>query len=515
MDINLQQNQQNNGLPELEPFDEYNQRLRQHVRPGDWVNPKPASRYHLVVIGAGTAGLVAAAGAAALGARVALVERRLMGGDCLNVGCIPSKALIASARIANTLREAPEYGIRLQGNLSVDFAAVMQRMRRLRASIAPHDSASRFRDLGVDVFFGQAHFTSHNTIEVGGEQLRFARCIIATGSSPARPDLQGLDTIDYLTNESVFSLTELPGRLAIIGGGPIGCELAQTFALFGSQVALLHSDSGLLPREVPHASAIVRRSLQTAGVEIVGGGRHVRIAKSEEGIELRIPSNQQMLLKTVDRLLVAVGRTPNVDSLNLTAAGIDRDEHGVVVDDYLRTSNRRVYAAGDVCSRYKFTHAADFMARLAVQNCLFLRTKKFKSLVIPWCTYTSPEVASVGLNPHAAADAGMEIDTFVQPLEKNDRGVVSGEDEGFAEIYVRKGSGQIVGATIVALNAGDLISEVTLAMTHGLKLGDLASTVHPYPTLSEVWRQLGDQYNRTRLTSLARSVTKRWIRWTR
>lgn len=503
-------------LPQLQPLDEHNGKLQQNVHPTDWVNPTPASSYNLVVIGAGTAGLVTAAGAAGLGAKVALIERDLMGGDCLNVGCVPSKGLISASRVAATVRDAADFGVEVPEGVRVDFPKVMERMRKLRADISPNDSVERFCDLGIDVFLGSAKFTGNNTVEVGGQQLRYKKAVIATGARAAAPPIPGLDQVNYLTNETVFSLTELPKRLGVIGAGPIGCELAQAFARFGSEVYLVESTEGILPREDQDAAAIVQKSLIKDGVNLLCCGRELQVAPSGEQTRLQVNAEGKEYDVEVDQLLVAVGRAPNVQGLGLENVGVKYDERlGVEVNDRLQTSNPSIYAAGDICSKYKFTHAADFMARIVIQNALFFGRAKASALTIPWATYTSPEIAHVGHSERDAQENNVEIDTFTQPMAEVDRAILESETEGFVKIHVKKGSDKIVGATIVATNAGDMISEVTLAMNAGLGLKTVGASIHPYPTQAEAIRKTGDLYSRTRLTPLVKSAFNKWLSWTR
>ena len=503
--------------PLLTPDDDANATLLRHVHPPDWVNPEPAPRYNLVVIGAGTAGLVSAAGAAGLGARVALVERHLMGGDCLNTGCVPSKAILRSALAVGDLGRAPELGVHPGAGGTVDFGAVMERMRRLRARIAPHDSAQRFRDLGVDVFFGNAAFTRRNTIAVGDHTLRFHRAVIATGARAVLPAIPGLAETGCLTSETVFSLSERPRRLAVIGGGPVGCELAQAFRRLGSEVVLIHRSAHLLPREDDDAAAILQDSLRRDGVELVLGARVVGVRRGESAHLVRFTEGTAGAEREieVDEILAGVGRAPNVEELGLEVAGVRFDtRRGVIVDDHLRTANRRIFAAGDVCMDARFTHAADFAARLVIQNALFAGRKRLSSLTIPWCTYTDPEIAHVGLHEREAKARGLAIRTFVRHLREVDRALVDGDEDGFVKIHVRAGTDRIVGATIVARHAGDLISEISVAMAAGMGLGRLAGVIHPYPTQAEAIRQIGDAYNRTRLTPFVRSLFRRWLAWT-
>ncbi|MFO1040862.1 MAG: mercuric reductase [Planctomycetaceae bacterium] len=502
--------------PTLQPADEFNEKLRDLVHPMNWTNPNPVGRYNLVIIGAGTAGLVTAAGAAGLGAKVALIERDLMGGDCLNVGCVPSKALISAARAITATRSTIPFGIRVESPAVADFPEVMRRLRRLRSEIAPNDSAARFASLGVDVFLGHGRFTGPDEIEVGGKTLRFARAVIATGARAAIPPVPGLAEAGVLTNETIFSLTDLPPRLAVVGGGPIGCELAQAFARLGSQVTIIERSGQLLGREDADAAACVLASLRRDGVNVLLQTNVLRVeSKGIKTIAVETPGTAKRDSIDVDQILVAAGRTPNVADLNLERAGVQYNEKGVVVDDRLRTTNRKIFAAGDVCSPFKFTHAADFMARIVIQNSLFFGRARASSLTIPWCTYTSPEVAHVGVNEVSARDQQLAIQSFVQPLSHIDRALLDGASEGFVKIHVKAGTDQILGATIVADHAGEMIGEIVLAMTNRIGLKRLASTIHPYPTVAEAIRKCGDQYNKTRLTPFVKSLFQQWLTWTR
>ena len=499
----------------LLPKDVYNQRLISNVHPPDWKNPVPLGRYNLVVLGAGTAGLVTAVGAAGLGAKVALIEKHLMGGDCLNVGCVPSKALIRAARAAAAIRKSGDYGIKVPPGVEIDFGQVMERMRRLRSEISPHDSAARLRELGVEVFLGQGKFVGSETIEVGGQKLSFAKAVIATGARAAAPPIPGINEIKFLTNETIFSLTERPKRFAVIGAGPIGAEMAQTFARLGSEVYLVETMHGILPREDRDAAELVQKALEGDGVKVLCCGKELKLAEEPGGIRLRLESHGKGYGVLVDQLLVAAGRAPNVEGLGLEAGGVEFDSKGVHVNDRLQTTNKRVYAAGDICSRYQFTHAADFMARIVIQNALFKGRARATSLVMPWCTYTSPELAHVGLCEGQAKEKAIELDTFTHYLSEVDRAILDGETEGFARIHVRKGTDTIVGATIVAEHAGDMISEITLAMVGELGLKTVGATLHPYPTQAEAVRKTGDAYNRTRLTPTVKKLMGGWLAWQR
>ncbi len=500
----------------LRPQDQYNEILVANVSPLDWDNPEPASRYDLVVIGAGTAGLVTAVGAAGLGAKVALVEKHLMGGDCLNVGCVPSKALIRSARAAADMRRIERYGLRSTGGFKVDFAAVMERMRRLRSDISAHDSVKRLCELGVDVFLGEASFSGQDTVEVGGKTLRFNRAVIATGARAAGLPIEGLAEAGYLTNETVFSLTACPPRLAVIGGGPLGCELAQAFQRLGSEVVLLQSGDHLLEREDRDAAEILQQTLVREGMQLLLGSQPRRITLTEQGKAIHYEQDGHQEQVLVDEILLGVGRAPNVEGLNLEAAGVNYDrKSGVAVNDYLQTSNSRIYAAGDICLPTKFTHMADATARIVIQNALFLGRRKLSSLTVPWCTYTDPEIAHVGLYERDAQAKGMLVDTFMRPLREVDRAVLDGEGEGFVKVHVRQGTDQILGATIVARHAGEMINELTVAMVGGLGLKTIAQVIHPYPTQAEAIKQVADAYNRSRLTSVFKRLLEWWFAWRR
>jgi len=496
------------------PMDTHNETLVSNVHPPGWVNPEPATRYNLVVIGAGTAGLITAAGAAGLGAKVALVERFLLGGDCLNVGCVPSKCLIRSSRAAEDIRSASPFGVSVAEEPTVNFSAVMERMRRLRAHISHHDSAERFRDLGVDVFLGEGQFSGSHTIQVDGKTLNFKKAVIATGARAIHPPVEGLAEAGFLTNETVFSLTEQPRRLAVVGGGPIGCELAQAFRRLGSQVTLIEMSSQFLAREDPEASSLLAETFRREGIDVRLSTRLEKVTSTDTEKQLHLESAGKKEVLEVEEIFVGVGRAPNVENLNLEAAGVKYNKRGVLVNDYLQTTNSRVYAAGDISMKWKFTHAADAAARIVIQNSLFLGRKKLSALTMPWCTYTDPELAHVGMYEREAQEKGLEVDHFVKQLSEVDRGLIDGET-GFVKVLVEKGTDQILGATIVARHAGEMISEISLAIVAGVGLKTLSQVIHPYPTQTEAIRQTADAYNRTRLTPFVKKLFSTWLAWTR
>jgi pyruvate/2-oxoglutarate dehydrogenase complex dihydrolipoamide dehydrogenase (E3) component len=499
-------------LSRFEPEDQYNRTLADNVHPFDWVNPVAKRRYNLVVVGGGTAGLVTAAGATGLGASVALVERDLLGGDCLNFGCVPSKALIRTARAAAEMRDAAEYGIH-PVDIRVDFGRAMERMRRVRAELSARDSARRYRDeLGVDVFIGEPRFTGANTIEVDDQTLHFQKACIATGARPSVPLIPGLAEAGFLTNETVFSLTKLPRRIAMLGAGPVGCEMSQTFQRFGAEVTLLTSGPQILPREDEDAARLVEQSMRRDGVGVVTDVtvRQVKRRGHEKILTLDHGSRTSEL--AVDEILVGAGRVPNVAGFGLEAAGVKYDElHGVTVDDRMRTTNRRIFAAGDVASRFKFTHVSDATARIVIRNSLFCGRERMSALTVPWCTYTDPEIGHVGLYEREAYERGIAVRTFVQDLRDVDRAVVDGETSGLVKVHVRKGKDQIIGATVVARHAGEMLSELTLAIARGVGLGAVAAVVHPYPTQAEAIKKVADAFNRTRLTPRVRRLFSIWF----
>ncbi len=469
---------------------------RRLVAPSGYVNPEPRPRYHLVVIGAGPAGLVTAIAAAGLGANVALVEGQAMGGDCLNSGCVPSKALL-------------EFTARTAG--AQDFDGAFEWLRQVRARIAQHDSVERYTQAGVDVFLGAARFVDDERVEVAGRTLPARRTVIATGSSPVHPPIPGLAEAEPHTNETIFSLQTRPERLAILGAGPVGCELAQAFARAGVGVDLLEAAPRVLAREHPDASRAVAESLAADGVRLHTGAEITSVTRRSSGGITIVTSAAEF---TADELLVAAGRRANTEQLNLAAAGVETDAAGLIaVDARLRTSNPRIYAAGDVCSPLQFTHHADAHARIVVQNALFAPTATTKHLRVPRCTYTQPEIAQIGELPEALEQRGVAYDVYRQPFSTLDRGCAQDDRDGFAEIVTRAGKPEILGATIVGRDAGEQIAALVIALGNGLGLDALGRGLLPYPTLAEFMSRSADDYNRRRLTPFTRRLIGTWLKW--
>lgn len=499
----------------LLPEDPHDIRLLANVRPADWQNPEPQQRYNLVVLGGGTAGLVTAAGAAGLGARVALVEGGLLGGDCLNAGCVPSKALLRSAKAKVDQARSLDLGYPAHGE--PDSQRAFERMRQLRADLSPTDSARRFRDeLGIDVFQGRGRFEAPDILRVGEARLRFRRAVIATGASPSIPPIPGLAEAAPHTNESIFTLTEAPERLVIIGTGPIGCELAQAFRRLGSAVTMVAPDEHILPREDRDASLPVQSALERDGIELLLRHSIEKVWRNGEESLLTVRTGETSRELTTDQILVATGRSPNIVGLGLEEVGVEADpQRGIKVDDRLQTTNPLIYAAGDVCLEQKFTHAADFAARTVIQNALFRGSRKLSSLLIPRCTYTDPEIASIGLSRNQAVEDKVEVREWTVPFTDLDRARLDGETDGFVRILTGMKSDKILGATIVARHAGDLIGEIATAMNGGVGLGKLANVIHPYPTQADAIRKAGDLYNRTRLTPVVKRLFALWFRWNR
>ena len=501
----------------MEPIslDQNDQQLIERTHPTEWENPAAQQPYDLLVIGGGPAGMVAAVIAAGLGAKTALVERHRFGGDCLHTGCVPSKALLASAQAAYQLQQGCLSTVTASSLPEVDFSQVMHRMRGLRARLSEHDAAHRFQQLGIDVFFGNARFDSRKTVQVEESQLTFRRCILATGSRPAIPAIEGLEEANYLTNETLFSLTERPPRLVILGAGPVGVEMAQAFHRFGSNVTLIDQAARLLPREDVEASEILAKQFEREGIQVRLDTRVRKVESSSQSHQLYLQGSSQDEMLEADQLLLATGRQANIGDLGLDAADIRYTDQGVEVNQYLRTTNRRVFAAGDVTGDQQFTHAADMMARLCVRNAFFFGRQNWSKRCVPHTTYTDPEVAHIGITASEAARQGITIDTYRESFSQVDRAILEGTEGGQVTVHCRKGRGEVLGATIVGSRAGEMINTVSLLMSQKLTLGALSNTIHCYPTRSQVLQRIGDQFQRRRLRPWSAGLLKRIISWRR
>ena len=485
-----------------------NVELNLNGRPADWRNPPPREPYHLLVIGAGPAGLVAARAAAALGARVALIEKHLLGGVSLNYGCVPSQALIRTSRLYAELRNAEAYGARAPRTIEVDFPLAMERVRRIRARAGRVDSAPLVAAAGIDLFFGAASFVGPDAVEVDGLRLRFKKALIATGSRSLLPTIPGLDDAGYLTNKTLFDLTALPKSLLVVGGGPVGCQVAQAMSRFGCRTIIAHAEPLFLPKEERDAAQLLAEAMARDGVEIHLNTKavSVRVEGGKKIVETLNDGNVATI--EVDEILTGIGRLPALSGLDLEAAGVGYDANdGIVVDDFLRTTNRRIFAAGDVCLEQKYTDTAEASARIVVRNALCFGRARLSALTVPWCTYTDPEIAHVGLYVRQARERGIPVKTFTVPMHDVDRAITDGEESGFVKVHVREGSDQILGATVVARHAGEMINDLSLAMVAGIGLETIARVIHAYPTQAEGIKKAAMAY--------VRRPPSRWMAWLR
>ena len=404
----------------------------------------------------------------------------------MNYGCVPSQALIRTSRLYAEMRNAEAYGARSPQDIEVDFQRAMARMRRIRARAGRVDSASRVAAEGIDLFFGTATFVGPDAVEVDGLRLRFKKALIAAGSRSLLPTIPGLDDAGYLTNESLFDLTALPKSLLVIGGGPVGCQVAQALCRFGCRTLITHAEPLFLPKEERDAALLLAEAMARDGVEIHLNTKavNVRVDGGKKIVETLNDGNVATI--EVDEILSGIGRVPALSGLNLEAAGVAFDaNNGIVVDDFLRTTNRRIFAAGDVCLEHMFTDTAEASARIVVRNALCFGRERMSALTIPWCTYTDPEIAHVGLYVRQARERGIPVKTFTVPMHDVDRALTDGEESGFVKIHVREGCDEILGATVVARHAGEMINDLSLAMVAGIGLGTIARVIHAYPTQAE------------------------------
>jgi pyruvate/2-oxoglutarate dehydrogenase complex dihydrolipoamide dehydrogenase (E3) component len=467
------------------------------VRPEDRVNPPPKDLYDLVVLGAGPAGLAAAESAAAAGLTVALVERDRLGGNSLNVGSIPSKAIIRSGRAALMTQKSPESTAPGTGGESADFDHAMTRMREIRMRVAEYHSIDRLDAKHIDVYFSEARFLDRRSVAAGNARLSFKKAIIATGSRPRPSDIPGLDRTGFLTSSTIFDIATLPPRLAIIGGGPLGCELAQAFCRLGSRVTILQNQPKFLPREERDAAELLSLSLSRDGVDTRLNTAVIGAALQGAEKVLQIVNYGMHCAIAADEILLSIGRVPNVESLCLTAAGIDFDaESGIKVNDFLRTTNARVFAAGDVCSSHKFTNVAQATGRMAVLNAFGKRRERQSHLLIPWCTFCDPEIAHIGMQVWEARQQGVAVKTFTIMMQDVDRAMTDGQDDGFVKLHVRDGTDEILGATIMASRASEMINEVSVLMSARIGMRKLAKILHTYPAQSDAIRLASEAFLR-------------------
>lgn len=495
-------------------------------------------KYNLVVIGGGSAGLMVAAGATGLGARVALVQKGPMGGDCLNTGCVPSKALLSAAKkIAHAGMDAGKPSATPNDNREANWKVAAKRVQQAIDTIAPHDSVERFQSLGVEVFQGHGRVVGPHHVEValdsgGSMTLRGKRLVLATGSGPLVPPIPGLQEAGYLTNETVFSMPTLPKRLLVLGAGPIGVELGQALSRLGSKVTLLDLAPSILPREDPDAAEVVAKSLEADGITLLTGMQVERVEK--QGGVCRVvcspapgspstgkddpdksPADARPMSVEVDALLVAIGRRAHIKDLGLEETGVAVEKGLITVDDKLRTSVRSIHACGDVTGPYQFTHTANQQARVVIQNALLPFKARFNTRVVPWCTFTDPELARVGLSEAEALAKGIPHRVLKFPYSSIDRAICERETEGFLKVLTPPGRDDILGATMVGAHAGELIHEMVLAMQARLKLRDLAGTIHIYPTLAEIFRRIGDESRKGSFTPRVAKLFHAWMRWHR
>lgn len=467
------------------------------------------AKHDLVIIGGGTGGLIVTSVAAQLGLKVMLIERNeKLGGDCLHTGCVPSKTLIHAAKVASLMRRGSEFGLE-SVKPEVDLGRVSDHVQSVIDQIQPHDDPERFRDYGADVVFGHASFIDPHTVEVNGETIQARRFVIASGSSPFVPPIPGLEEVPYLTNESVFSLRELPSRLCVLGGGAIGVEMAQAFARLGSSVTIIERLPHILPQEDPEISDTLREQLIQEGIEILTSTSATQVGMSDDNYHIQCKHDDKgHNLIEADALLVAVGRKPNVDGMGLEQAGVEYDNRGIKVDRRLRTSCRHIYACGDIAGPYPFTHMAEYQAGIVISNAVFRFPKKTDYRVVPWVTYTDPELARVGITEQQAAEQGIVVDVLRFPFRDIDRALAEVETTGEMKLVCRKG--KILGATILGPHAGELIHEIVLAMQAGLKISQISATIHAYPTLAQISRRTVNTYYGEKLFS---DRTRKLVSW--
>ena len=473
--------------------------------------------YNLTVIGAGSAGLVAAYIAAAVKARVALIEKEKMGGDCLNTGCVPSKSLIRSAKILSYAARAEQFGFK-DGRISYHFADVMERVQTIIKKVAPHDSVERYSDLGVDCIKGEARVISPWEVSVNGKTISSRSIVVATGGRPFIPSIAGLEKTGYYTSDTIWKIRERPEKMVILGGGPIGCELAQAFSRLGIQITQVQRNNNILPREDTEVSELIAEKFTSEGVEVLTGHRATEIIENESGKALICEAGGKKVRITFDAILVAVGRAANVKGFGLEEMGVQITPHGTIeADGFLRTNFPNIFCSGDVTGPYQFTHTAAHQSWYAAVNALFGKVKKFRVdySVIPWATYTDPEVARVGLNEKEALEKKIEYEVTKYGIDDLDRAIADSEDHGLVKILTPPGSDKILGVTIVGPHASDIIAEYVLAMKHGLGLNKILGTIHIYPTLAEANKYAAGEWKKAHAPEKLLGWAKKYHKWMR
>ncbi len=471
---------------------------------------------NLIVIGAGSAGLVTAYIAAAIKSKVTLIEKHKMGGDCLNYGCVPSKALIRSARMCADMRRADSFGVN-SVEPEFDFKKIMERIQSIIKTIEPHDSVERYTSLGVECIIGEAKIITPHEVEVNGQTLSTRRIVVASGARPFVPPIEGLDQVKALTSDNIWQIETLPKRLTVLGGGPIGCELAQSFARFGTEVALVEMAPSIMIKDDKQAAQIVHQSLERDGVKILTGHKAVKVNNGDSK-ELICETGETTVSIPFDEILVAVGRRANTENLGLEQLGVEINPNGTVkTNEYLQTNIPSILACGDVAGPYQFTHTASHQAWYASVNSLFDKFKTFKVdySVVPWVTYTEPEVAQVGITADQAEQQGLDVDTTIYELSGFDRALTESDTEGFVKVITPKGKDKVLGATIVAAHAGEMITEFTLAMKHGLGLNKILGTIHPYPTWMEANKFAAGNWKKANAPQWALTFLEKFHNWRR
>jgi len=487
-----------------------NRALRGHKKPKRFDS-------NMIVIGAGSGGLVSAYIAAAVKAKVTLIEKHKMGGDCLNTGCVPSKALIRSAKYLSHIKRSKEFGFK-EARADFDFADIMGRVHNVISKVEPHDSVERYTDLGVDVIQGEATIASPYSVEVNGKTLTTQNIVIASGARPLVPPIPGLEDVGYLTSDNIWNMQELPNRLVVMGGGPIGCELAQSFARLGAKVTLVERFDRIMPREDQEISQMVMQRFESDGIDLRLQHTAIRFEGDSENKTMVCEFQDDEVEIEFDEVLVALGRTANTKGFGLEELGVNITDRGTIeVNEFMQTNFPNIYAVGDVAGPYQFTHTAAHQAWYASVNALFNRFRRFKVdySVIPWSTFTDPEVARVGINEQEAKDQGLDFEVTRFGIDDLDRAIADGEDHGMIKVITARGKDKILGVTIAGEHAGDLLAEYVLAMKHGLGLNKILATIHIYPTMAEANKYVAGEWKRAHKPERLLRWIEKYHRWQR